>query len=306
MNIGMTGSICFGAALWLLLVSGPARGDSGAHGNLAQAALIGPGDVLDISVFDTPELQTKVRVSDEGNIEMAFIGTIHVSGLTPGHAADVISKKLKETNTVKHPMVNLFVSEYAYNRVSVLGEVKSPATFPVVGQMRLLDAVSDAGGLLPSASGIVTISHRDPSDRSADFVVSDPSQGNAIENPPILPGDTVIAKKAGIVYVVGGVIHPGGFAIELNQKLSLLKAMALAEGPAPGASLRKAVLLRTVAGQRQEIPVDLKALLHRKKNDMQLQPDDILYVPVNGARAGLHEGVGAITSAAAYAAIYRF
>lgn len=304
MNLIRVASI--GAALCLLSLPGLAQSDRRAMANAAQSSLIGPGDVLEITVFDTPELETRARVSDDGSIDMALVGNIRVSGQLPQVAAQVISKKLQETNMVKNPTVNVFVSEFAYNRVSVLGEVKSPATFPVVGQMRLLDVVSQAGGLLPSASGLVTITHRDAPDRPETFGLNDQSQAVTLHNPPILPGDTVIAKKAGIVYIVGAVVHPGGFVIELNQKLSLLRAMALAEGPAPGAVLRKAVLLRTVDDQRQEIPVDLKALLHRQANDLQLQPDDILYVPVSGARAGFREGLGAITSAAAYAAVYRF
>lgn len=297
---------CIAAALCLLSLPGPAQSDPSAGRNAAQSSLIGQGDVLEITVFDTPELDTRVRVSDDGSIDMALVGNIHVAGQLPQDAAQVISKKLQETNMVKSPAVNVFVSEFAFNRVSVLGEVKSPATFAVVGQMRLLDVVSQAGGLLPSASGLVTIAHRDAPDRPKTFVLSDQSQSATMDNPPILPGDTVIAQKAGIVYILGGVVRPGGFVIELNQKLSLLRAMALAEGPAPGAVLRKAVLLRTVDNQRQEIPVDLKALLHRQANDLQLQHDDILYVPVNHARAGFREGFASITSAAAYAAVYRF
>jgi len=256
-------------------------------------------------VFDTPELESRVRVSDQGSIQMALIGGIQVAGLSPHEAADVIGKKLQATNTVKHPTVNVFVAEFAFNRVSILGEVKAPATFPVGGQTRLLDVVSEAGGLLPSASGIVTIAHRESPDQLETFVVSDPSQPVA-QNPLIRPGDTIVAKKAGIVYVVGGVVHPGGFVLELNQKLSLLKAMALAQGPAQFASLGKSVLVRTVDGQRQEIPLDMKAVMHQRSPDLALQADDILYIPVNTTRARIHEGVNTIASAAAYAAIYKF
>jgi polysaccharide export outer membrane protein len=128
---------------------------------------------------------------------------------------------------------------------------------------------------------------------------------NASENIEVLPGDTVSVPKAGIVYVVGSVAKPGGYPLGESESLSALQVIALAEGLQGTASPSKARILRTVPGspKRAEISVNLNRLMDGKMTDLQLQADDILFVPGSKAKKAGLRTVDAIVNAAGYASM---
>jgi polysaccharide export outer membrane protein len=123
-------------------------------------------------------------------------------------------------------------------------------------------------------------------------------------NPEIMPGDTIFVERTGLVYVVGDVARPGGFPMDHDQQLSILQAVALAQGTLPTAAKSSAKLIRTTAQGRQEIPLNLKKILQSKETDIAMQDNDILFVPSSATKAALKDIEAALPTAAS-ATIYR-
>jgi polysaccharide export outer membrane protein len=270
----------------------------------AHALQISAGDLLDLSVFDTPELSAKLRVDEHGNVSPPLAGVLPVSGMTAEQAADAIAVRLGETNILKDPHVSVTVLEYATQGVTVVGEVKNPGVYPLLGAHGVLDLISAAGGVTSSAGKDVTVTRRDdPSHPVITTIGSKPGSTTGF-NVDIHPGDTVMVSHAGIVYVIGDVGKPGGFLIENNDRLTVLQALALAEGTNRTASLSQAKLIRKTHAGREEIPVPLKKLLANKSPDLMLADGDILFVPGSAMKNALRTMESVLPSAAG-AAIYR-
>src|SRR5262249_51105677 len=192
-------------------------------------APIGPGDLLEVTVFDTPELSGKVRVSSAGDVSLPLIGALHVAGLKTDEMQSLVARKLIDGQMVNNPQVSVFMVEYATQGVSVLGEVKKPGIYPTLGQHRLMDYISLAEGLTPLAGAWATITPRAQTPVTT-VALSSKSASAAARNPEISPGDTIFVSKAGIVYVVGDVGKPGGFVMDHDERLTVLQAIALAQG----------------------------------------------------------------------------
>jgi polysaccharide export outer membrane protein len=265
---------------------------------------IGPGDLLEVTVFDTPELSGKVRVSNTGDVSLPLIGPMHVAGLKTDEMQSLVARKLIDAQMVKDPQVAVFMAEYATQGVSVLGEVKKPGIYPTLGQHRLMDYISLAEGLTPMAGAWATITARSQTQVTT-VALSSKSSPTAVQNPEIAPGDTIFVSKAGIVYVVGDVGKPGGFVMDHDEHLTVLQAIALAQGVNSTAAKKRARLIRKTPEGRQEIPFDLGKVLNAKANDMTLQDDDIIFVPGSAAKGGLKNIPGVLAGVAA-AAIYHF
>lgn len=267
----------------------------------AAAVQIGSGDLLEIAVFDSPELAGRVRVSSDGNITLPLIGKLRVGGLSPEQAQGLVATQLKERNFVKDPQVSVFVTEYATQVVYVLGEVMRPGPYPLMGSHRFLDFISAAGGFTSRAGRAVTITTR-----------ADPDHPRTLEagrlakdsNPELAAGDSVLVSQAGIVYVLGDVVRPGGFFLNKDVALTVLQALALAEGTLPTAAKSSAMLIRTTAKGREEIPIDLKKIMRSKSIDLAMLDNDILFVPGSMSK-GIWKGMQSIFPAAAAASVYR-
>ena len=269
------------------------------------AGPIGAGDLVEMSVFDTPELSGKLRVSNTGDISLPLVGPLHVQGLKAEEAQSLIRQKLIDGGFVKDPQVTVFVSEYATQGVSVVGEVHKPGIYPAFGAHRLLDYISIAEGLTPLAGTTITITHMGHPDQPEHFKMVSGSAPSIENNPEILPGDTIFVEKTGLVYVVGDVVRPGGFPMDHDEHLTILQVVALAQGTNYTAAKSSVRLIRTTAAGREEIPIDLKKIFASKAEDMKLQDNDILFVPNSKARSALKVVAGAAVPAAATATIYR-
>lgn len=267
--------------------------------------LIGSGDLLEISVYGAPDFDHKeVRVSNTGDIVLPLIGAQHVVKLTAAQAQTLIAAKLTRGEFFNNPQVSVFVKEYATQGVSVLGEVQKPGVYPLLGPRRLFDAVSQAGGLTPKAGKAVTVTHSDDPTHPERVLLAGNLENTVEGNVSVMPGDTIVVSKAGIVYVVGDVKLPGGFVME-NDSITVLQAVALAQGPLPTASLDKAKLIRTVNGQQQEVPIELKKIFSSKKDDIKLQANDVLFIPDSAAKSATRRGLEAVLQTATGVAIYR-
>ena len=276
------------------------------------AITIGPGDLLDLSVFDVPELVLKVRVDVNGCVSLAFLGDLKLGGMTVGNAQRLIARELVAHQLVKDPQVSIFIEEFATQGITVYGEVNAPGIYPLMGPHHLYDVISAAGGLTLKSGRTVTVLHAGQSDRPEVVALANI---NASENPlhstvehanvPIYPGDTIVVSKAGMVYVLGEVNKPGAFLMEDNTSISVLKATALAGGTTKLASLKGSLILRkSLAGTTQtRIPLD--KIYHGKAQDMQLHAEDIVFVPLSNIRNYGAMGLQGAIQAAVYS-IYAF
>lgn len=268
--------------------------------------VIGPGDVLSVLVFDTPELSTdSVRVSQSGQVNLPVLGLVNVKGLNPIQAAVRIENELRTRGLMLEPHVTVSVVEIPSQLATVLGEIKTPGVYPVSNSPHLLDVIAMAGGLTPSAGKIVTIVHR--SDPAHPVIVRLAQNVRAIgsqPNPVILPDDTVAVGKAGIIYILGDVKSPGGFLIDNNQSVSLMQAISLAGGWNKEAALSKARLIRKVPQGHEQLMLDLKHVLQGRQADVAVKNGDILYVPSSLGKNLAYRGMEAVIAAAQTAVVY--
>lgn len=243
------------------------------------------GDFLDISEFHDPEFHSVVRVAADGSVLLPLIGTIHLGGLSESQAADVIDKALIADGMLVHPQASVLVTNAAGQDVSVLGEVARPGVYPYATHHRLLDLISAASGLTPTAGRLVSIYHRD-TPQTPHNVILDPSGTDAKtdHNPELEPGDTVQVSRAGLVYVIGDVVRPGGFAVDPTQGLTVVQALSLAWGATPNAVSTKAILIRNQKGGRTLTTLNLKRMIHGQDPDIQIRDRDILFVPDSTAK----------------------
>jgi polysaccharide export outer membrane protein len=279
-------------------VTGPPSSTAGG------GLIIGTGDLLVVAVYGAPDFGKEVRVADSGDLSLPLIGSVHVAGLTVEQAESLVQKRLADGGYFTDPQVSIFEKEYATQGISVLGEVQKPGIYPLIGTHALFDAVSAAGGLTPKAGNTITVTHRS-NPMEPQTVVLPPSQSfNPSTNVPVYPGDTVAVSKAGIVYVVGDVHMPSGFVME-NARMTVLQAIALAQGTNTTAKVDKAVLIRKDANGPQQIPIPLSKILSAKAPDVALQAEDIVFIPRSEGKAAMRKTLDAIVQAATGAAIYR-
>jgi polysaccharide biosynthesis/export protein len=331
---------------------------------------IGPQDLLDINIFEAPELNRTVRVSENGEVSLPLLGGIHVVRLTARELENTLAAKLREF--LKDPHVSVMVTAIESHPVSVIGEVNKPGVFQVRGSKTLLEMLSMAQGLAPEAGDEVLVMRNAGYNRGQEggaqttpagstgtgrkdedgIKSGSGSDGNgngdgalkknattSVEatnnagakqeeeqgggtiainlrhllnsrdprfNVPIFAGDIVKVTRAGIVYVVGAVKKPGGFTVKGNEQMSLLKAIALAEGLSSTSSKGHTRIIRTDegSGKRSEIPVELGKILDGKAPDMNLQAADIVFVPNSTGKTVLFRSTDAIINTASGVAIF--
>jgi polysaccharide export outer membrane protein len=264
---------------------------------------LGPGDLINVSVFDVPEMAQTLRVSDLGDATMNLIGSVHLAGLTTDEARTSIAKKLQHGNYILDPQVSVFISEYSTQGVSVLGEVSKPGVYPVLGNRSLLDIISAAGGINSTAGASATVKHLDGT--MASVKLTKDAKTTLATDFELLPGDKVVVPRAGLIYVFGEVGRPGGFIMENDGGISILQAVAMAGGINHTASISHTRLIRKTANGYSDISVPLNKLLHDGGGDMPLQTEDIVYIPTNVTKAALYRTAPSLVSAASSAAIYR-
>jgi polysaccharide biosynthesis/export protein len=270
--------------------------------------LIGVGDLLKVTVLSAPDYDQELRVDGDGDVVLALVGPVPVAGVTTEQAQQLIRKRLVDGGYFADPQVSVFEKEYATQGVSVLGEVQRPGIYPLTGPRRLFDVLSLASGTTPRAGQVVSISHRDEPKSLRTVTLSNDPDKNIEADVEILPGDTVVVTKAGMVYVVGAVKTSTGIILENSGGITVLQAVATAGGTLPTAALNGAKIIRKSATGPVEVPLQLKMILAAKSPDVKLQPEDILFVPNSAGKTAagmaLEAGVRLATTVAAYAVFY--
>ena len=306
---------------------------------------IGAHDLLEINVFEAPDLNRSLRVSAGGEISMPLLGAVQSSGLTARELESTLEVKLRQY--MKDPHVGVFVTTVESHPVSVVGAVKKPGVFQIRGTKTVLEMLSMAEGLADDAGDQVLVmrgaglhfgsdsSHGGTNPDAAasatqqnasqtqatTTAVADPNDNDTIKinlkdlfesgdqryNVAVYPGDIVKVTRGGIVYVIGDVKKPGGFVLKSDQNMSVLKAIALAEGLNATAAKSRAKIIRTdeKTGQRLEFPIDLGKVLAGKTADTPLKPADIVFVPNSSGKTMLYKGTEAAVATASGLIIWR-
>ena len=249
-----------------------------------KAYRIGPGDLLEIKVFEVEQLNQVVRVSEDGSVTLPLLGRIEIEGLTQ---AGVVQKltTLLQAKYVKNPQVTVFIKEYKSQQVAVIGAVEKPGNYELVGRKNLLQMISQAGGLTDKATDEIFVL-RDGGNGATSSIPIDLKDlmvnGNQKLNIPIEPNDVinVPVDKEIRVFVFGRVTQPGALKFKISEKVTLLSAIAQAGGLAEGAKQSAVVITRKgKSGKEEKIHVNLKDVISGKKNDIALQEGDVVFVP---------------------------
>jgi polysaccharide biosynthesis/export protein len=243
---------------------------------------IGPNDLVAISVYGAPELTRTARVSEQGFIRLPMVkDPVEARGLQPAQLEERIARALLAAEILVDPIVTVTIAEYHSRPISVAGAVHRPLTFQAVGKTSLLETLARAEGLTGEAGPEILIS------RSSSAIQRIPVKGLIDAADPALNvtlegGEEVRVPPSGRVFVVGNVKKPGAFRLEDSYGMTVLKALALAEGLSPYAT-KAAYIYRRGEGlpASQEVKVDLRGILDRKSADVALLANDIFYIPDN-------------------------
>lgn len=233
--------------------------------------LIGPGDVIEISVYDNDDLKTRVRVGDDGSIIMPLLGQVKVDEMTIPQVSGKITALLADGYLI-NPQVNVFVTEFRSQKVVVLGRVKQPGLIELSGSISLLELISKAGGLEIDAGDTATIKRQENGKDTiiAIDLLSLIEGGDLSQNLPVRDGDTVVISKAGMCYVTGEVEQPGSYPC--GEGATVLKLIALANGFTGKASKSSVRIVRVVNDKKTVLKdVDLDSTL--------VYDNDVIVVP---------------------------
>ena len=260
---------------------------------------IGPGDVLDIRVYNRPQLSREaVRVEGSGMIRMPLIETeIQAACLTEGELAKEIAGRYAKY--YKNLQVDVFIKEYHSRQVAIIGAVNDQSRFELQRRVRLLELLTYAKGPSAKAGQTINIVHStasspckktDEADTTSAFTsykLSDVLQGDPKSNPYLEAGDIVTLPEADQVYVVGNVFTP--LTIALKEPITLTRAIAMAGGLRQDTKKDKIRVLRQQLGTttRKEITVDLSAIEKKQSEDLALAPNDIIDVPASASKSFL-------------------
>jgi polysaccharide export outer membrane protein len=303
--------------------SSPAAGASDSAMNVEYTDFkILPGDIISISTVAIPELTTTmsissgsfssttapsvsgIKVGPKGQVELPYLGTVVLAGLTPSEAAAYLSKMLKERGILVDPQVSVQLMDSPTRVITMIGELVRPAPVPAFAQLRLLDAISACGGFTPLASHTVTIRRRGAPEPITVELGVDPKMASE-SNIPLMPGDTVIVPKVGNVFVVGEVKTAESFPLSTNTPITVMRAISMAGGLKYSAALSKARIIRTTAdNQHVEIRFDLAKVMNGKQQDIALVSDDVLFIPANTFKSMVVSGGAGVAATLLYGSVY--
>jgi len=277
---------------------------------------IGAHDQVRIDVFGVDTFDGTFRVEESGVIALPLLGSVEAATLTTRELEGVIGERLRETY-MRNPHVTVQVLEVSSRGVSVIGSVRRPGVYQIRGRSSLLDVLAMAEGLTETAGNTVFLVRPDNGGQPVPALVAVDmatvpltrpgsevtevdlgallTYGRTSENVDVLPGDIVQVRPAGFVYVAGQVNRPGGFQIPTGPPLTVLQALAMAEGLGRTAAADRAVIVRqSEDGLRQEIPIHLDRMLKGEVAPPQLEPRDVLFVPNNRGKAWRLGVLGAV------------
>lgn len=236
----------------------------------AQDYVLGPGDVVRMTVYAQPDLATVTRISASGKCTLPLLGEVALGGKTLGQAEIHLATLLQQGNLVNNPQVSLLIEQYYSRQVAVLGEVNKPGKYVIEGTSNVVDVIAMAGGLTAQGGDRVKVikksgddSQRVELDLSAVF-----QQGDMSKNITIDSGDIVFVPRMELFYIYGEVQRPGAFRLE--RSMTVMQALAIggglnARGTDKGIRIKRRGLDNTI----ETLDGSLATIL---------SPDDVVYV----------------------------
>ena len=263
--------------------------------------LIGRDDVLDVTVWQVPDLTKSLRVQSDGTVDFPLLGNLSASGLTPAELAKLIQDKLSQ-GYVKEPKVSISVKEYNSKKILVFGEAGQPGLYKLKGETPLLEILFMVGGVKPDAKRMTIIrpSPQNSTETTPPGSMPSPepgaatgssqtievdlisllSKGELSQNIMIQPGDTLyFASGTGLrFHVLGQVGNPGPY--EWVQDITVLEAIKLAGGVKDRGAPNRIKVRKMHDGQKMEIKVNMVEIMKgKKKDDIIVKPGDVIIVP---------------------------
>ncbi|KQR80207.1 hypothetical protein ASG07_15550 [Sphingomonas sp. Leaf343] len=229
---------------------------------------VGPGDLLAITVYRSPDLQSTLRVGTDGTIEFPALGKVKVEGDTAGDIASRLARSLRTAGILVSPSVNVLVAEVRSKVVTVMGAVGRPGEFPLDRpDLSLASVLARAGATFGSGSGVVTVMPAGAvREGREEFLIADLVSG--AKDRPARPGEILVVRSAPMFYVSGEVGRPGAFALEPGMTVG--QALAVGGGITPRGSAGRVRLTRRGPDGTQQV-------FDKVKPDMAVMPDDLIY-----------------------------
>jgi polysaccharide biosynthesis/export protein len=235
--------------------------------------LVGPQDVLTITVWDQNDLSGKFTVETDGSFTFPLIGRIQAGGLTLRQIENELKKRLAD-GYFKNPQLTVAVDTYRSQRVFITGEVRTPGTYTLTGDMSLIEALSRAGSttqfagnecvIVRAGEGKATAGPLLPNQVEGATTIrvdlKDLQSGGLSKNIPLRDGDTIFVPAAETVYVFGQVKNPGAYPLRAKDT-SVLQALSMAGGVTDRGSTNRIKIVRIVKGKKTEIKVGLTDLV---------------------------------------------
>lgn len=270
-------SLWTGAGL-LILALVPAWG----QGDASPVYRIGPRDVVRIEVFEEPDLNREIAVSDDGTLRLPLVGNVQAEGLTEEELAARLQALLEE-NFLRRASVSVEVVQFLSRPISVLGAVRKPGSLDYSGRVSLLEVLTAAGGLAETHGPTVHILRRASNGLTDQVTI--PVEGlfvraDADLNLPIFANDliTVPAAEEVTVYLLGEVGGAGAITFRRGERITLLAALARAGGLTERASNKIRIQRRRPNGETDEMVVRYKRVLSGEEPDPELRPGDLIIV----------------------------
>ncbi|MBI3658207.1 MAG: polysaccharide biosynthesis/export family protein [Acidobacteria bacterium] len=281
---------------------------------------LGPGDVVDIAVFDIKELTRTLEISAGGKITLPFVNEITAEGLTAQELERALAVLL-EAKVMKNPQVTVNIKEHRSQPVSVLGAVQRPGTYQITRRLHLIDALSLAGGFTDKAgSRIVLRKALRPGASPNTTATSDASQiievdlqellitGNSRLNYTIEAGDVISVplKVEKVYYVLGDVGKPGAYEFkESDAEVRLSQALATAGGLLRTAVAKGVTIVRQDGnGKKSYLTFNVPHILQGKHDDVPLKPNDLIFVPNSAAKNAAQSLINGLSSIVTAGIIY--
>jgi polysaccharide biosynthesis/export protein len=283
--------------------------------------VLGPDDQISIRALHAEEIVEKpVQIDSEGFLKLPLIGRVKASDRTVEQLEADLTNRLKVY--VNDPQVSVNIVDFRSQPVSVIGSVNNPGVIQLRGHKTLVEVLSMAGGLRGDAGYRIQITRKEewgplplPGAKSQEgYSIAEVEIKPLLEardpvvNIAMKPNDIVSVPRGEMVYVTGEVRRAGGFVLHETESLSVLQALALAEGAGPTSSLRNAKILRAHpdSSDRTELRVDLHAIIAGKASDVRLQSGDILFIPGSFAKKASMRSIEAGIQVGTGMAVWRF
>jgi polysaccharide export outer membrane protein len=237
--------------------------------SFAAEVLLGPGDVVKMSVYGSPDMSVETRVSESGSMTVPLLGQVQVGGMSVAAAEKKIGNALEKGGYLKKAQVNLLITTLTSYQVSVLGQVNRPGRYPVEGKRKVLDLLAMAGGIAAEGGDTVDLVRmRDgKATRETIDVVDMVRKGELDRDYEVAGGDVIFVERAPRAYVMGEVQRPGGFRVE--RGMTVQQAVSAGGGLTARGSSSGWRITRRNGGAVQTIDA--------KSND-PVQVDDVITV----------------------------